>query len=88
MGKFKIESLIGISLLVIAIFGFILSLIMALPKAEQVDSRAQPLEEIPRNLFSEDNELTQQIQQLASPPNIPVRVGPEELGRVNVFENF
>ncbi|MEX0594542.1 MAG: hypothetical protein WD157_00350 [Patescibacteria group bacterium] len=88
MGKFKFESMIGIGLLVIAILGFILSVILSLPKSEQVQGRAQTLPEIPRDLFSSDNELTQQIRRLVSPSNIPVKAKQSNLGRKNVFENF
>lgn len=88
MGKFKFESLIGIGLLTLAIVGFILTVILNLPKAEQVESRAQTLPEIPRDLFSENNELTQQINRLSAPRNIPVTTSQGKLGRKNVFENF
>jgi len=88
MGHIKFESLIGVSLLALAIVGFILIVILNLPKSDQVQGRAQTLPEIPGDLFSPGNEFTNQIKSLSSPKNIPVSASQSDLGRKNVFENF
>ncbi len=88
MNKFKVESLIGMGLLTVAILGFILSFVLSLPKGDVVTGRAQALPPIPPNLFASDNELTKKVQSLIAPPGVPVTPDPANLGRTNVFENF
>ena len=88
MGKFKFESMLGAGLLTIAVLGFILSIILSLPKSDQVSSRADTLPVIPGNLFSDDNELTKTIRSLVVPSNIPVKPNQSNIGRVNVFESY
>ena len=88
MGKFKFESFIGIGILTLAILGFILTVILSLPKTEQVSSRAETLKPIPSDLFSSDNEVTKKIKALIVPTNIPVKANEANLGRGNVFENY
>ena len=88
MNKFKVESLIGIGLLTVAILGFILTFVLSLPKGDVVTGRAQSLPKVPTNLFASDNELTQKVQSLIAPPGVPVTPDPANLGRGNVFENF
>ncbi len=88
MNRFKFESLIGIGLLTLAILGFILTLVLNLPKGDVVSGRAQTLPKVPTNLFASDNELTQKVQALITPPGVPVTADPANLGRGNVFENF
>ena len=84
----RIGMIIGIALLLIAIFGFLLSILAQLPKQETVNARAKTLPEIPRNMFASDNELTQTIRALNVPQNLPVTVNQNSLGRSNAFENF
>lgn len=88
MKKFKFESMLGMGLLTIAILGFILSVILSLPKSDQVAGRAETLPPIPDNLFSKDNELTKTIQSLAVPTNIPVKPKQANIGRGNVFKSY
>lgn len=88
MKKFKFESILGMGLLTLAILGFILSVILSLPKDEQVIGRAETLPSIPGDLFSKDNELTQAIQSLTIPTNIPVKPNQANIGRGNVFESY
>ena len=88
MGKFKFESMLGMGILTLAVLGFILSVILSLPKDNQVAGRAETLPEIPSNLFSSDNELTKEIRSLVVPSNIPVKPNQANLGRGNVFEGY
>lgn len=88
MKKFKFESILGMGLLTLAILGFILSVILSLPKDDKVAGRAETLPSIPDNLFSKDNQLTKDIQSLTVPTNIPVKPNQANIGRVNVFESY
>lgn len=88
MGRFKFESMLGVGLLTIAVLGFILSVILSLPKSDQVAGRAETLSVIPGDLFSSDNELTKTIRSLVVPSNIPVRPNQSNIGRANVFESY
>jgi hypothetical protein len=84
----KLESVIGVGLLLLAVIGFLLSVILGLPNREEVNANAQPLPEIPRDLFSSDNELTNSVRALTKPSGVPVVVDPSTVGRSNVFESF
>ncbi len=84
----RLETYIGISLLLIAVLGFIFLILTSLPNAKQVGQVARPLPKIPRDLFSSSNELNKTIQSLRSPRGVPVTISPTELGRGNVFENL
>ena len=88
-GRFtnRLETYIGIALLLIAVLGFLFSILTNLPKDKQVSEVAHPLPEIPRDLFSSSNELNKVIQGLNSPGGIPVTVKSGDLGRSNIFEN-
>lgn len=88
MGNQRLETFIGIGLLLVAVLGFIFSLISQLPKQDQVNAQARPIPEIPRDFFSGDNATANQIRSLNVPANIPVTVDSKNLGRSNVFENF
>lgn len=83
----RLETYIGIALLLIAVLGFLFSILTSLPNAKQVNQVARPLQQIPRDLFSSSNELNKTIQSLHAPGGVPVTVSPTELGRSNVFEN-
>lgn len=83
----RLETYIGIALLMIAVLGFLFSILTSLPNAKQVEQVARPLPEIPRDLFSSSNELNKTIQSLHAPSGVPVTISPTELGRSNVFEN-
>ncbi|MEK7202519.1 MAG: hypothetical protein AAB669_03280 [Patescibacteria group bacterium] len=88
-GRFtgRLETYIGIAMLLIAVLGFLFSILTSLPTDKQVGEVAKPLPEIPRDLFSSSNELNIAIQGLHSPGGVPVTVNPSELGRSNIFEN-
>jgi len=88
MGNHKLETFIGIGLLLIAVLAFIFTLVSQLPKTEDVKAQAQPIPEIPVDFFSDKNEVANQIRALNLPGNIPVSVESKNLGRNNVFENF
>lgn len=88
MKGIKLETVVGVGLLIVAVVGFMLSVLLSLPEQEQVDALAQPLTEIPRDLFSSDNELTKKVRSLSTPNGVPVSVDPATVGRTNVFENF
>lgn len=83
----KLETYIGLSLLLIAVLGFIFSVLTSLPKKEQVDEVARPLQEIPRDLFSSENPLNKAVGALSTPSGVPVTVDPGNLGKSNVFSN-
>lgn len=88
MKGMKLESVIGVGLLLIAVVGFLLSVILSLPKKDEVNKIANPLPEIPRDLFSSDNQLTNSVRLLNKPNGVPVVVNPSTIGRSNVFESF
>lgn len=88
MDNHKLGSVIGITIAAVAIVGFILALILKIPSKEEAYVGANPIKEIPRNLFSNDNPTTQKIRQLTIPGNVPVQVDPGNVGRPNAFENF
>jgi hypothetical protein len=84
----RLETFIGIGLLLVAVLGFIFSLITGLPNQDQVKAQAKPIPEIPRDFFSSDNPVANKIRELNVPAGVPVTVDPGNLGRTNVFENF
>lgn len=88
-GRFtsRLETYIGIALLLIAVLGFVFSILTSLPSEKQVNEVANPLPEIPRDLFSSSNALNKTIQDLHSPGGVPVTVDPTQVGRSNIFEN-
>lgn len=88
MSGTKFQTFIGIGLLIIAVLGFLFTILTNLPEKNQVDANAKSLTEIPRNLFASDNEIAEMIRQLNVPTNLPVVVDPSNLGRSNAFENF
>jgi hypothetical protein len=88
MKGLKLDTIIGVGLLIITVLGFLISVIVQLPKKEQIDQVAQPLPTIPANMFSSDNELTKAVRALSKPNGVPVTVDPSTIGRTNVFENF
>ncbi|MEK7171069.1 MAG: hypothetical protein AAB774_02085 [Patescibacteria group bacterium] len=81
----RLETYIGIGLLLVAVLGFIFSILSGLPRDAEVKAVAHPLKEIPRDLFSSSNELNKTIGGLNTPSGIPVTVSPESLGKNNVF---
>jgi len=83
----RLETYIGVALLLIAIVGFIFSILTSLPTKTKVDAAASPLKEIPRDLFSSQNDINKLITGLNTPSGVPVTVAPGSLGRTNVFEN-
>lgn len=83
----RLQTLIGLSLLFIAVVGFILTLVLQLPKEEQVNQRAKTLDVIPRDFFS-NNPTTETIRGLNVPNGVPVNLDAGNLGRSNVFESY
>lgn len=88
MRSSKIETWIGIGLLIIVIVAFILEIIFSLPKAGAVTAKAVVVPTIPRDLFSSTNPLNKSVSQLNVPTNVPVTVAPTEIGRDNSFAAF
>lgn len=84
----KLETWIGITLLLIVIIAFILEIIFNLPKKTDVTAKAQVVPTIPRDLFSSSSPLNKKVGELSVPTNVPVTVGGDEVGRDNVFANF
>lgn len=84
----RLETYIGIALLLISVLGFVFMILTSLPTTKQVGAEANPLPEIPRDLFSSSNELNNAIRSLHTPSGVPVTVSPGNLGRSNVFENY
>lgn len=89
-GRFttRLESYIGIALLLLAVLGFLFSVLTALPDKKEVEANAKTLKEIPRDMFSSDNELTKTINKLNTPGGVPVTVNPETLGKSSAFGDF
>lgn len=83
----RLQTFIGLVLLIIAVLGFILSLVLGLPRAEEVQTRANALEVIPREFFSTDP-VTQEVRKLNVPNGVPVTLDAGNIGRSNVFEGF
>ncbi len=83
----RLQTFIGLALLVIAVLGFIVSLITNLPKSDEVASKAQPLDVLPRDFFS-GNSVTEEVRKLSVPNGVPVNLDANNLGRSNVFERF
>jgi|GEM_PF-1279109 len=84
----RLEGLIGLGLLILTILGFLLMLVLALPKQPQVSQVAQPLSTIPRDFFSSDNAVTGQVKKLAVPSGLPVEADENSMGRDNVFNRY
>jgi len=84
----RIEGLIGLGLLIITILGFLLMLVLALPKQSQVSRVAKPLSTIPRDFFSSDNPVTGGVKKLTVPAGLPVEVNENSVGRNNVFDRY
>lgn len=88
MSSSRLQTYLGLGLLIIAILAFFFNVFASLPKADEVNQVAEPLAEIPKDLFSGSNELSRQINALNVPSNVPVVVNPSNLGRSNVFQNY
>ncbi len=84
----KLETWIGITLLVVVVVAFIFEIIVKLPKQSAVTSQAQVVPTIPRDLFSSSNPINKSVSQLNIPANLPVTVNPPDVGRDNVFKSF
>lgn len=84
----KLETVIGVALLLAAVLGFLLMIVLQLPKDEAVQAQARPLPILPRDFFSAENEVTEQVKKLTVPSGVPVTVDQGKLGRSNVFEGF
>lgn len=88
-GRFtnRLETYIGIALLLITVLGFLFLILTNLPTGKRVSQIAKPLPQIPRDLFSSGNDLNKMIQSLHTPNGVPVTINPADLGRNNIFEN-
>jgi len=84
----QIQTFIGIGLLLLAILGFVLMILLQLPKADMVKQQANILTKVPEDLFSDSNAVNQQIRSLKVPSGVPVSPEQVNIGRSNVFESF
>jgi len=84
----KTETVVGVFVLLAVVLGFILSVVLALPKSAEVERLAAPIkkEEIDKNFFTDKNEVTQKLNQLKAPAGVPVIIDPANLGRGNAFQ--
>lgn len=83
----RVQTLIGLALLLIAVLGFIVSLVTHLPKKTDIAAMAKPLEVLPRDFFS-GNAVTEEVRKLTVPNGVPVNLDANNLGRSNVFERY
>lgn len=83
----RLQTFIGLALLIISVLGFIVALVSNLPKDEDVAARSTPLEVLPRDFFS-GNATTEAVRKLSVPSGVPVNLDANNLGRSNVFERF
>lgn len=83
----RLQSFIGLAVLIIAVLGFIVSLVANLPKSDEVAAKSNPLEVLPRDFFS-GNAVTEQVRKLSVPNGVPVNLDANNLGRTNVFERY
>lgn len=83
----RLQTFVGLALLIISVLGFIVSLVSNLPKDEEVAAKATPLEILPRDFFS-GNAVTEEVRKLSVPNGVPVNLDANNLGRSNVFERF
>lgn len=83
----RLQTLAGVSLLLIVVLGFLLMIVLGLPRESAVSQEAKPLNNMPRDLFT-TNAATTKIKSLNIPANLPVVVKPDELGRSNVFSQY
>ncbi len=83
----RVQTLIGLALLLIAVLGFIVSLLTNLPGATEVAAKAKPLDVLPRDFFS-GNAVTEAVRKLNVPNGVPVNFDANNLGRSNVFERY
>ena len=82
----RVETYVGIALILVVIIGFVFSVLTSLPTSTKVNQQAVVLKEIPRDLFSSQNEVNKLISGLNTPAGVPVTVDPNTLGRANVFQ--
>jgi hypothetical protein len=87
IGPSKLGTVIGVVLILVVVLGFLLSVLLQLPKSGQAEKLAKPLQTLPRDFFS-SNATTDAIRKLNKPNNVPVVVDPNQVGRNNVFEGF
>ena len=83
----KVQTIIGIGLLLLTILGFILMVLLNLPKDDAVKSKAKLLKSDPE-LFSSTDATNQKIKSLKVPSNIPVTIDQASLGRADVFQGL
>lgn len=83
----KLQTYLGIGLVVVVLGWFIFSVVSASPKQSDIDQTAKTLPAIPDNLFSDSNATTKKINSLTVPANVPVTVDSGAIGRTNVFSN-
>lgn len=88
MQKERVNTIVGVGLVILAIVAFLVMIIVNLPHDAQVSQLANPLPSIPQNMFADSNPLIQSIKGLSVPANVPVTVTNNNLGRDNAFEGF
>jgi hypothetical protein len=88
MNMTKLETYIGIGLVVIAIVAFLFVFVSDLPSNSQVNQQAQTLPTIPDNMFASSNPLVSKLNSLSIPTGTPVVISPTSIGRGNVFQSY
>lgn len=83
----RIQTFVGLAVLLIAVLGFILLLVTRLPDQNEVGAQAKTLEILPRDFFS-GNAVTEEIRKLNVPSGVPVNLDANNVGRSNVFERY
>lgn len=82
----RVETFVGIGLLLLVILGFILLLVTNLPTSSDVEARAKLLKPVPSEIFDGSSEINQKIRRLTVPSGVPVEVSGGSLGKTDVFK--
>lgn len=85
----KLQSYLGIGLLILSIFGFVLMILLGVVSNENdLATRADILPNLKGDFLTNENELTSKILNLRVPTDIPVSVSNDNVGRESVFKQY
>lgn len=85
----KLQSYIGIGLLLIVIIGFIFMIVRGIVVSDaEIQSRADVLPNLSSDFLTDENEVTKRINELTVPAGVPVTVSDDSVGRTNVFTQY
>ena len=82
----RVETFVGVGLLLLVILGFILMLISNLPTSSDVAARTHLLKAVPNDIFDGSNETNKKIRKLTVPSLVPVQLDSRNLGKSNIFQ--